>query len=518
MPAVFATSVPQQPPAPRGPPIMRGRNRLFRGLPRTTVTAGAACIVLLLLGGCSQGKAEPILGDLYTRAAQSGVQEDHPVVVIPGILGSRLVDPASGTTVWGAFAGDYARPDRRDGARLVALPMRPGVPLDGLDDDVEVDGALERVRINLLGLPVTLGAYADIIETLGAGGYRDQMLAAAGAVKYGSGHFTCFQYAYDWRRSNDETAASLYHYLLDRRAYVHAELVKRRGEDAPPPESIKFDVVAHSMGGLVARYMLRYGDELLPEEGPVPPPTWKGAALVNRLILVATPNAGSPDAVRQLVEGKDFGGGVAFWLPSAPAAVLGTLPSIYQLMPRPRHGTILDADGRAADVLDPAFWEDNQIGLLDPRQAKFLEWLLPDLSPRDRRAAAADHLRKCLDKAEKFHIAIDRPASPPPGVELHLFCGDAVETLQTLAVIGPGRVEPQSTAPGDGTVLRSSALMDERLGGDWTPRLRTPVDWTAVNFVFEDHLGITRSAGFSDEVLYLLLEAPRRGEMGSPAR
>ncbi len=63
----------------------------------------------------------------------------------------------------------------------------------------------------------------------------------------------------------------------------------------------------------------------------------------------------------------------------------------------------------------------------------------------------------------------------------------------------------------DGSVLRSSALMDERVGGRWTARLQTPVTWTSVRFLFNDHLGMTKDPAFTDNVLYLLLEAPPPG-------
>ncbi|TFG77481.1 MAG: hypothetical protein E4H21_03260, partial [Thermodesulfobacteriales bacterium] len=62
--------------------------------------------------------------------------------------------------------------------------------------------------------------------------------------------------------------------------------------------------------------------------------------------------------------------------------------------------------------------------------------------------------------------------------------------------------------PGDGTVTRSSALMDERAGGIWTPHLKSPVNWSNVMFLFTDHLGLTKDPAFSDNVLYLLLEQP----------
>ncbi len=473
--------------------------------------------IAFCLAGCRTQKAQPVLGDIYSRAAQSEAQEERPVVLLPGILGSRLVEPESKTLVWGAFTGDYANPERPRGARLIALPMEAGRSLGDLKDGVIADRAVESFKVDVLGLPVTAGAYIDILGTLGAGGYRDSMLAEAGTIDYGTDHFTCFQYAYDWRRDNAETACDLYRYLLAQRDEVHAKLVEKRGDAAPAKESLRFDLVAHSMGGLVARYMLRYGDQPLPADGSLPELNWKGAKLVERVILVGTPNAGSAEAIRQLVDGKDFGNSVAFWLPKAPAAVLGTMPSIYQLLPRPRHLALSQGTGKptTVDFYDPQFWIDNELGLLDPDEAEELKWLLPNLSPAQRRATAIDHLTKSLALAEQFHRALDVPAPLPDGVELYLFAGDASETTQSLQLVD-GRLRTRTTGPGDGTVLRSSALMDERLDLDWTPRLRTPIDWTGVNFLFQDHLGITRSPEFSDEVLYLLLEAPRGSEMASP--
>jgi hypothetical protein len=66
-------------------------------------------------------------------------------------------------------------------------------------------------------------------------------------------------------------------------------------------------------------------------------------------------------------------------------------------------------------------------------------------------------------------------------------------------------------APGDDTVLRSSAVMDERIGrsSEWAPGLVSPIDWADVTFVFTDHLAMTRDPTFTDNILYRLLDAPR---------
>ena len=63
--------------------------------------------------------------------------------------------------------------------------------------------------------------------------------------------------------------------------------------------------------------------------------------------------------------------------------------------------------------------------------------------------------------------------------------------------------------PGDGVVPRSSALLDQRVGGTWQPTLVTPIDFRSVLFLPEDHLGLTRNDVFRDNVLYWLLEDPR---------
>jgi pimeloyl-ACP methyl ester carboxylesterase len=462
-------------------------------------------LATLFAGGCS-APATPDLGGIYDRAAMEHDEQRNPVIVIPGILGSKLTDEASGRLVWGAFSGGYADPETDDGARLVAVPMAEGVPLRDLRDDVRPSGALDSVKLDLLGIPLTLDAYRRILGSLGVGGYRDEQLGMAGAIDYGDDHYTCFQFDYDWRRDNIENARRLHEFIEDKGAYVRAERIKRFGADADGP--VKFDIVAHSMGGLVTRYYLRYGTADLRADGSPPPVTWAGAEHVERAILVGTPSAGSAEALVQLVDGADF----AFILPKYEAALLATMPAIYQLLPRPRHRFVArDGDrDRPLDVLDASTWEHRGWGLVDPDQAHVLEQLLPDEpDPARRRAVARDHLEKCLARARGFFAALDSPQQTPPGLTLSLIAGDAVPTAAVIGVRDDGRIRVVERGPGDGSVLRSSALMDEREDGQWTRMLRTPVPWDDVTFLFTDHIGLTSDPAFTDNVLYQLLEAPR---------
>jgi len=66
------------------------------------------------------------------------------------------------------------------------------------------------------------------------------------------------------RRDNVENAQRLAAFIEARRGELKIEYLTRYGiEDA----DIKFDIVAHSMGGLLTRYFMRYGDADLPEDG-----------------------------------------------------------------------------------------------------------------------------------------------------------------------------------------------------------------------------------------------------------
>ena len=93
--------------------------------------------ILVLVIGCSTSLKAPDLGGLYNRTAQYHGQERNPVIVIPGILGSKLIDQASGRTVWGAFGGEYADPALAQNVRLISLPIDTGIPLYALVDDVK---------------------------------------------------------------------------------------------------------------------------------------------------------------------------------------------------------------------------------------------------------------------------------------------------------------------------------------------------------------------------------------------
>ena len=229
---------------------------------------------------------------------------------------------------------------------------------------------------------------------------------------------------------------------------------------------------------------------------------------VERAILVGTPNAGAAETFLTLLKGAK----VAPFVPRYAPAIVGTMPAAYQLLPRPRHGTVVDSAHHDCklDLYDPELWRRMRWGLASPDQDGVLKMLLPDVSDRTARLRIAlDHQRKCLSRTRQFHRALDIPAQPPPGLSLYLFAGDAIDTA-AVATVGQqtGEISNVQQVPGDGVTTRPSTLMDERVGRSEPSRLISPIRWTSVMFLPTDHLGLTKDPIFTDNVLSLLLQSP----------
>ncbi|MGH8756736.1 MAG: lipase/acyltransferase domain-containing protein, partial [Burkholderiales bacterium] len=253
-------------------------------------------LLSLLLAACAE-MIRPDFKRLYQMSERN--TEQPPVIVVPGLFGSKLRNRATGAEVW------------------------PGSTLDIVFSNYESIG-LEIDPDTLLPKPSPLEAYAITEGALGRDFYGEiiKTLSRYGGYARGEPGVPVmtkgpryYLFPYDWRQDNVQTARQL------------DQLIEQIRRDYNDP-ALKVDIIAHSMGGLVVRYYLRYGTvDVL--DGNDFPANHHGAKRIRRFIMLGTPNLGSVSSLHSLLKGYRVG------LGSIPTEVLATMPSVYQLFPHP---------------------------------------------------------------------------------------------------------------------------------------------------------------------------------------
>lgn len=439
----------------------------------------------LFLGGVAAGAAGAWLArellwapDFDPRLLRASIHDpDIPTaVIVPGILGSELLR-RDGTHVWLNVGNAF-------GSHDLSLPLR--LPLSESRDELVPGGLLgfDAVLPRLFGF----GEYADLLGLLRETGLRDV------SENHGAAAYHIF--GYDWRRDVVESARRL-HDVLE-------ALAERRGD----PEA-RFNLVAHSMGGLVARYYLRYGTAEPDDDAPV---TWAGARRIRHLLLVATPNAGSIPALDTLLNGTRVG----FSSTTLSAAVVAAMPSMYQLLPPCGAGALMNAQGEPIDddLHAPETWERHRWGPFG-RHRRARDPEASALDPEAHRAFVCAALRR----AGAFHRALARAPQSACPVRVSVLGGDCLPTLARAIVPErpgtPPRFEAWSRAEahhmfeaGDGRVTRSSVLASHLAGADHADSGLPEVGQAF--FGAADHHGIYSEPTFQSVLLRTLLRPARR--------
>ena len=286
-----------------------------------------------LLSGCISANRAPNLERIFAQAR--GKTGKRPVIVIPGVLGTQLINSKTGEIVWpSAF---------RSTDEGSTLPITPDLAANR--DDVVPGKIVETLRLARV-LPEVF-VYRDLLNALREyGGYREADWTTPGE----DGDRDAFYvFPYDWRRDNVENAR-----LLARRIHGLKEQLRR--------PDLRFNILAHSMGGLIARYVAMYGDVDLPADDVSLKPTWAGAPDINKIIMLGVPNEGSADAFTTVIDGYSVTEGLRRRIPllnklTSEEAI--SAPSIFQLMPHRPVAKFLDENLKplSIDLYDPAVWK-----------------------------------------------------------------------------------------------------------------------------------------------------------------
>lgn len=413
-------------------------------------------LLSLAASGCISARRTPNLEQIFATAkARTG---KRPVVIIPGILGSELINPKTGEKVWpSAFRTSQE-----------GLPISPN--LEENRDDLIPGKIVETAKLAKL-LPEVY-VYRDLLEALRTyAGYHEgdwNDPAVDGDID------TYYVFAYDWRRDNVSNARELV-----RRLQSLKQKLQR--------PDLKFNIVAHSMGGLVARYAAMYGDADLPAGDDAIQPTWRGAAHISKIVMIGVPNEGSADAFATLIEGYSVTEGLRRRVPllnKLTAEDAARTPSVYQLLPHAAAVRFLDENLKpvAVDLYDVKVWKDYGWSAINTPEFRrdFAETNGTNGESEDQLDA---YLAATLQRARRFHEALDAFDGVSSPVALLAIGGDCEETLNSLVLlrdqkrnrwltltrprefhtssgekISKKRVTEAMYVPGDGRVTRTSLL------------------------------------------------------------
>ncbi|MGB5054589.1 MAG: hypothetical protein WBO24_09350 [Nitrospirales bacterium] len=386
-------------------------------------------LLIMPLSGCSR---HPVTTPDHAPNAESAI------IVVPGYYGTRLVREADRSLVF------ISLPQALFGRQSLTLPL-PDLGFEGTIN-LQPDGILDEVRV--MPLVYSIDVYGSLLDRLRVSKHT------VGEV---------IPFTYDWRRD-----------LMD--AVKSFDGLIRRLRDQGKRD---ISVVAHSMGGLIVSYYLRYGTQ----EIDTAVETWEGAGEISRVVMAGVPFLGAMNSFRNMNYGATFGWNSSLLSYEAYAS----FPASYYLLPvadsdelltpelKPLHGVIRNAGQ----------WRQSAWGLLRNKEG----------FPNDIVERRAAYTSFWLHRSQRFLKLLQAPFSTPsphhPSL-LYLYAkgtstlakgvwagnqrGKGIDSLlfddYDLAVSEPAENLPTVYADGDGTVTVSSAWLPAAYRQNLQPSIR----------------------------------------------
>jgi pimeloyl-ACP methyl ester carboxylesterase len=289
------------------------------------------------------------------------------VILVPGYYGTRLIQASDNRLMWLSVGQAFG-----DGPSLT-LPL---TDLGLIGPDLHPDGLL--MDIPIVPWLYRIEAYGSISKTLQASGVQVVPLN------------------FDWRGD-----------LMDavRQLHEQVENLRRSGVD-------RIALVAHSMGGLIASYYLRYGMQD-PQHATE---TWEGASFITTVVLAGVPFGGSMAVFRNMIYGRPIG--LNKTLLSFEA--VSSFPASYYVLPHSNSDVLFTSDEteRRDLIGDASSWVHYHWGLLREQ----------DSYPTDIVRGRLAYVNLWLQRAHRFHDLLHAPFTHGPS-----------EPSSLLSIVGVGQ-------------------------------------------------------------------------------
>lgn len=270
-------------------------------------------------------------------------------------------------------------------------------------------------------------------------------------------------FAYDWRADYWEQVSKLDQLISG---------LKNNGIET-------IDIIAHSLGGLIAAYYLRYGIQ----DPDTAKETWAGAHNIRHVVFAAVPFRGTLKAIYDLAYGEVVG----FNRSLLHKSIIRTFPVAYELLPSGR--ALIDREERTIDLFSVEKWQQHRLGLLNEK-----------MSEEDQRVAS-EMLFKMLNRSKILfdcqHNANSLPA--PQKLKVLNLVGNSLPTPSKMYwndKSSPANLLDDLThyADGDGTVTCTTAQL--------------PKSWassnTSINWSSNKHIELFRSRKIQNTILEFL--------------
>ncbi len=277
---------------------------------------------------------------------------ESAVIVIPGYYGTRLTNKTNGDLIFISLGQVLF------GSQSLTLPI-PGLKLERALNLVP-SSILDEVTV--IPLLYSINVYRCLLDQLRTSNNKNRQI---------------IPFAYDWRRDLMEAVRDLGTLILR---------LKKEGKT-------EISIVAHSMGGLIASYYLRYGTQAIDSATE----SWEGAESLQSVIMAGVPYLGVMHSLRNM----NYGVIVGLNSSLLSAEAYSSFPSSYYTLPISESDELFTPEGASlkGKIRNAEQWQEAEWGLLNASQAFPKEIL-------QRRAA---YTSAWLQRSERFLRLLQNP-------------------------------------------------------------------------------------------------------------